>query len=337
MAAALLSYSGRTLFEQGELQSETTFYPLRASAPVLPETRTRTQSNCGPGAGPPTPDTTPAPGWEPPAPSEGEDAARPQSFPGRILPRREDPSFETWDLWPRRLFRSIALLLTWRDTTASPKNGGRGPILSGRKYLGCLSRSLWPQEPSSPLRLSIGRSSTTDAITIAPLCLEIMEEFVFIDIWEFLFLLINGTKFQRLSLSCFDFLGRTGHGGVVAGAVLPGDPQSPDLLNWGWGNRRGLLGTPSGQGATQLLSNWVTRVRIQEIQQSAASSLENSASRKRSCSLARTRSLPVHLLGVQLFARCCGSADKESACNAGDLGSIPVLGRSPGEGKGYPL
>ena len=31
------------------------------------------------------------------------------------------------------------------------------------------------------------------------------------------------------------------------------------------------------------------------------------------------------------------SAGKESACNAGDLGSIPGLGRSAGEGKGYPL
>ena len=31
------------------------------------------------------------------------------------------------------------------------------------------------------------------------------------------------------------------------------------------------------------------------------------------------------------------SAGKESACNAGDLGSIPGLGRSPGEEKGYPL
>ena len=31
-----------------------------------------------------------------------------------------------------------------------------------------------------------------------------------------------------------------------------------------------------------------------------------------------------------------GSAGKESTCNAGDLGSIPGLGRSPGEGKGYP-
>ena len=33
----------------------------------------------------------------------------------------------------------------------------------------------------------------------------------------------------------------------------------------------------------------------------------------------------------------CGSAGKESACNAGDLGSIPGLERFPGEGKGYPL
>ena len=31
------------------------------------------------------------------------------------------------------------------------------------------------------------------------------------------------------------------------------------------------------------------------------------------------------------------SAGKESACNAGDLGSTPGLGRVPGEGKGYSL
>ena len=31
-----------------------------------------------------------------------------------------------------------------------------------------------------------------------------------------------------------------------------------------------------------------------------------------------------------------GSDGKESACNAGDMDSIPGLGRSPGEGKGYP-
>ena len=32
-----------------------------------------------------------------------------------------------------------------------------------------------------------------------------------------------------------------------------------------------------------------------------------------------------------------GSDGKESACNEADLGSIPRLGRSPEEGKGYPL
>ena len=32
-----------------------------------------------------------------------------------------------------------------------------------------------------------------------------------------------------------------------------------------------------------------------------------------------------------------GSAGKESSCNVADLGSIPGLGRSPGEGKGCPL
>ena len=33
----------------------------------------------------------------------------------------------------------------------------------------------------------------------------------------------------------------------------------------------------------------------------------------------------------------CGSTGKESTCNAGDLGSIPGLGRSPREGNGCPL
>ena len=33
----------------------------------------------------------------------------------------------------------------------------------------------------------------------------------------------------------------------------------------------------------------------------------------------------------------CGSADKESACSVGDLGSNPGLGRSPGEGNSNPL
>ena len=42
-------------------------------------------------------------------------------------------------------------------------------------------------------------------------------------------------------------------------------------------------------------------------------------------------------VGALFIMYLCGSAGKESTCNAGDLGSIPRLGRSPGEGKGYPL
>ena len=33
----------------------------------------------------------------------------------------------------------------------------------------------------------------------------------------------------------------------------------------------------------------------------------------------------------------CGYAGKESTCIVGDLGLVPGLGRSPGEGKGHPL
>ena len=37
------------------------------------------------------------------------------------------------------------------------------------------------------------------------------------------------------------------------------------------------------------------------------------------------------------YSWTCGSTDKESACNVGDLGSILGLGRSTGEEKGYPF
>ena len=42
-------------------------------------------------------------------------------------------------------------------------------------------------------------------------------------------------------------------------------------------------------------------------------------------------------LALSLLCFPCGSGGKESACNAGDLGCIPGLGRSPAEGKSYPL
>ena len=46
----------------------------------------------------------------------------------------------------------------------------------------------------------------------------------------------------------------------------------------------------------------------------------------------QNNSLPMTPMGFP-----CGSAGKESTCNAGDLGSLPGLRRSLGEGKGYPL
>ena len=51
----------------------------------------------------------------------------------------------------------------------------------------------------------------------------------------------------------------------------------------------------------------------------------------------RERSIGLLERGAEVWADLCGSAGKESTCNAGDLSLIPGLGRSPGEGKGYPL
>ena len=48
------------------------------------------------------------------------------------------------------------------------------------------------------------------------------------------------------------------------------------------------------------------------------------------------RSYPKESVMVIRYSFCC-SDGKVSVCQAGDLGSIPGLGRSPGEGNGYPL
>ena len=44
-----------------------------------------------------------------------------------------------------------------------------------------------------------------------------------------------------------------------------------------------------------------------------------------------------HFSSALLLVFSCGSSGKESACNVGDLGSMPGLGRSPGAGHSYPL
>ena len=52
----------------------------------------------------------------------------------------------------------------------------------------------------------------------------------------------------------------------------------------------------------------------------------------------RCMTIIITIFLLSFYNRVPGSsAGKESVCSAGDLGSIPGLGRSPGEGKGYPL
>ena len=66
--------------------------------------------------------------------------------------------------------------------------------------------------------------------------------------------------------------------------------------------------------------------------------LHSSAGTESACSAGDLGSIPG--LGKSTGERIgfpCGSAGKESARNAGNLGLIPGLGRSPGEGRGYPL
>ena len=48
---------------------------------------------------------------------------------------------------------------------------------------------------------------------------------------------------------------------------------------------------------------------------------------------------PPHSVGASasVWASLAAQTVKKSVCNAGDSGSVPGLGRSPGEGNGYPL
>ena len=53
--------------------------------------------------------------------------------------------------------------------------------------------------------------------------------------------------------------------------------------------------------------------------------------------LALSRMPPTQVQQIVAITITCGSDGKESACRAGDPGSIPGPGRSPGEGNGNPL
>ena len=55
------------------------------------------------------------------------------------------------------------------------------------------------------------------------------------------------------------------------------------------------------------------------------------------CSLLHSSVHGIFQARILKWVAICGTAGQESACNAGDLGSIPGLERSPGEGKGCPI
>ena len=108
---------------------------------------------------------------------------------------------------------------------------------------------------------------------------------------------------------------------------------SLSCIGGGNGNplQRSCLENPRDGGAWWAAVYGVTqsRTRLKQLSSSSSSRL-----------LIAVASLVVErrLRGTQpSVAGACGSVDKESACNAGDLGSVPGLGRSPGEWKGYPL
>ena len=51
----------------------------------------------------------------------------------------------------------------------------------------------------------------------------------------------------------------------------------------------------------------------------------------------KVMSLLFNILSRFVMGFSDSSVGKEFTCNVGNLGSVPGLGRSPGEGKGYPL
>ena len=129
---------------------------------------------------------------------------------------------------------------------------------------------------------------------------------------------------------------------------IPGSGRSP-----GGGNGNPLqhscLGDPMDRRAWWAAVHEVTENGIQRSTHSAGlvpmSLLETTPGRWRgpglpADGLALSPPLPTHRPPHLHLGNLCfpgGSDGKESACHAGDLGLIPGLGRSPGEGNGNPL
>ena len=96
--------------------------------------------------------------------------------------------------------------------------------------------------------------------------------------------------------------------------------------SWWWTGRPGVL---QSTGLQRVRHNWATEVTNWTSAWNAGDPGSISGSGR---SLEKDRLPTPVFLGFPY-----GSAGKESTCNAGDLGVIPGLGRSPGVGNGNPL
>ena len=112
--------------------------------------------------------------------------------------------------------------------------------------------------------------------------------------------------------------------------------RAPSSAEWGLlsscGARQPLLPQSTGSGCS---AHWLRLAgsRAQGLRctgSAAPRHVESSPTRGGTCA-------PCIGRGIIHKGFPCGSAGKESTCSVGDLGSIPGLGRSPGDGKGYPL
>ena len=100
--------------------------------------------------------------------------------------------------------------------------------------------------------------------------------------------------------------------------------------NWWWTGRPGVL---RFMGLQRVRHDWATEMNWTELK-----SLQWILGTYSSLSLDFFFTGQANLVVVPCWRGFpCGSAGKESTCNAGDLGSILGLRRFPGEGKGYPL
>ena len=108
-------------------------------------------------------------------------------------------------------------------------------------------------------------------------------------------------------------------------------------LSWWWTGRPGVL---QFMGSQRVGNDWATELNWAELillTKVSSKNLFDSVHQFRHCSTILSASVCQKSSYRKYPKTPGGSDDKASVCNARDLGLIPGLGRSPGEGNGSPL